>query len=122
MLGPNGYHRHFGGCAYRAVSAAQPRPEVQVRCDGRTGELVPLLSNAGSGPCSLTLQSNAYAAYSSSHTLAPRSETTLRLPVAGNGHWYDLSARVSGHPEYLRRLAGRVETGRHTVSDPALGA
>lgn len=109
MLGPNGYHRHFSGSAYRAVSAAQPRPEVQVRCDGRTGELVLLLSNA-------------YAVYSSSHTLAPRSETTLRLPVAGNGHWYDLSARVSGHPEYLRRLAGRVETGRHTVSDPALGA
>ena len=121
VLGPNGYHRHFSGSAYRAVSAAQPRPEVQARCDAATGELVLLLSNAGSGPCTLTLKSNAYAAYSSSHTLPARSETTLRLPMAANGHWYDLSARVTGQPEYLRRLAGRVETGRHTVSDPALG-
>ena len=45
----------------------------------------------------------------------------MRIPVAGNGYWYDLSATVSGQTDYVRRFAGRVETGRHTVSDPALG-
>ena len=55
------------------------------------------------------------------HTLGPRTELTVRIPVAANGYWYDISATVSGQTDYLRRFAGRVETGRHTVSDPALG-
>jgi phospholipase C len=45
----------------------------------------------------------------------------VRIPTASNAYWYDLSAAVSGQPDYLRRFAGRVETGRHTISDPALG-
>ncbi|MCR5864151.1 phosphocholine-specific phospholipase C [Aquincola sp. J276] len=121
VLGPDGYHRHFTGSAFRAVSAAQPRPELQVRSDARTGELVLMLANAGSGPCTFTLRSNAYRSLAATHVLAARSELSLRLPVADSGWWYDFSATVTGHPEYLRRFAGRVETGRHTVSDPALG-
>ncbi len=121
VLGPNGYHRHFTGSALRAAAAGQPRPEVQVACHAETGELVLRFINAGSAPCSFTLSANAYTSQSSSHTLAARSETSLRLPVAATDYWYDFSVKVSGHPEYQRRFAGRVETGRHTVSDPALG-
>jgi phospholipase C len=121
VLGPNGYHRHFTGSALRAIAAGQPRPDVQVRCDAATGELALRLVNAGTAPCTFNLAANAYAALSQSHTLAPRSELAVRVPTAGNGYWYDFSATVSGQPDYLRRFAGRVETGRHTVSDPALG-
>ena len=121
VLGPNGYHRHFTGSALRAVAAGQPRPDVQVLCDARTGELVLRLVNAGAAPCTFNLVANAYAPFRQLQTLAPRAELTLRIPVAANGYWYDVSATVSSQPDYLRRCAGRVETGRHTVSDPALG-
>ena len=121
VLGPNGYHRHFSGSALRAVAAGQPRPEVQVLCDGATGELVLLLRNAGAAPCTFTLSANAYTTLNQSHTLKPRSELSLRLPVATSDYWYDFSATVAGQPDYRRSFAGRVETGRHTVSDPALG-
>ncbi|MGF6181656.1 phosphocholine-specific phospholipase C [Massilia sp. UYP32] len=121
VLGPNGYHRHFTGSALRAVAAGQPRPDVQVRCDAAAGELVLRLVNGGAAPCTFNLGANAYAALRQQHTLAPRTELTVRIPVAGNDYWYDFSATVSGQPDYLRRFAGRVETGRHTVSDPALG-
>ncbi len=121
VLGPNGYHRHFTGSALRAVAAGQPRPDVQVRCDAATGELVLRLINGGVAPCTFNLAANAYAQLRQQHTLAPRTELTVRIPVAGNDYWYDFSATVSGQPDYLRRFAGRVETGRHTVSDPALG-
>jgi len=57
----------------------------------------------------------------STHTVAARGELTVRVPVTGSDCWYDFSVKVTGHPEYVRRFAGRVETGRHTVSDPALG-
>ena len=121
VLGPNGYHRHFTGSALRAVAAGQPRPDVQVRCDAGSGDLVLRLVNSGAAPCTFNLAANAYAALRQQTTLAPRSESVIRIPVAGNDYWYDLSATVSGQPDYLRRFAGRVETGRHTVSDPALG-
>jgi phospholipase C len=121
VLGPNGYHRHFTGSALRAVAAGQPRPEVQVRCDAVTGELVLRLMNSGAAPCTFNLAANAYAAVRQMHTVAPRTEVAVRIPVANNSYWYDLSATVSSQPDYLRRFAGRVETGRHTVSDPALG-
>jgi phospholipase C len=121
VLGPNGYHRHFTGSALRAVAAGQPRPDVQVRCDASTGELVLRFVNLGAAPCTFSLTANAYAPLRQLHTLAPRTELVVRIPVAGNGYWYDFSATVSSQPDYLRRFAGRVETGRHTVSDPALG-
>jgi phospholipase C len=121
VLGPNGYHRHFTGSALRAVAAGQPRPDVQVRCDARTGELVLRFVNLGVAPCTFNLAANAYASLKQLYTLAPRTELTVRLPVASNGYWYDFSATVSSQPDYVRRFAGRVETGRHTVSDPALG-
>ena len=33
--------------------------------------------------------------------------------------WYDLAVTTSASAAFLRRLAGRVETGRASVSDPA---
>jgi hypothetical protein len=35
--------------------------------------------------------------------------------------WYDLSVTTNAHPHFQRRLAGHVETGRSSMSDPALG-
>jgi phospholipase C len=121
VLGPNGYHRHFTGSALRAVAAGQPRPDVEVRCDAATGQLVLRFVNLGSSPCTFNLNANAYAPLRETVTLPARNELTMRVPVAGNGYWYDLSATVSGQPDYVRRFAGRVETGRPTMSDPALG-
>jgi len=121
VLGPNGYHRHFTGNALRAVAAGQPRPDVQVLCDGITGDLVLKFVNAGMAPCNFSLNANAYMTLAQNHVLAPRSEKSVRLPMSASDYWYDLSATVSGQPDYRRSFAGRVETGRHTVSDPALG-
>jgi phospholipase C len=35
--------------------------------------------------------------------------------------WYDLIVTVAGDPSFAYRLAGHVETGRESFSDPALG-
>lgn len=42
-------------------------------------------------------------------------------PLAASGYWYDLSVQVAQAPQFLRRLAGRLATGAHGISDPALG-
>ena len=35
--------------------------------------------------------------------------------------WYDLTLEVESDPTFRQRLAGHVETGQDSVSDPALG-
>jgi len=35
--------------------------------------------------------------------------------------WYDVSVEVNTDPNFLRRLAGHVENGRASTSDPAFG-
>ena len=42
-------------------------------------------------------------------------------PLANSNAWYDFSVTLNEDPAYLRRFAGRVETGRHGSSDPAMG-
>jgi len=36
--------------------------------------------------------------------------------------WYDLSIEVEADSSFKQRLAGHVETGKDSVTDPAIGA
>ena len=48
-------------------------------------------------------------------------ETLLSWSLEASGQWYDLAVTCDSDKAFYRRLAGRVETGRHAVSDPAMG-
>jgi phospholipase C len=48
-------------------------------------------------------------------------ETRLSWSMQDSGGWYDFSLSIDELPGYLRRFAGRVETGRDSVSDPRMG-
>jgi phospholipase C len=121
LLGPNGFHRHFTGNARRAAAAAQPNPEVQVAGDRASGDLLVKLVNTGSIACTFQLRANRYQPGTvTEHSVVPRSETVLRLPLVTSGRWYDFSVKVRGQADFSRRFAGRVETGAPSVSDPAM--
>jgi phospholipase C len=42
--------------------------------------------------------------------------------LGGTSGWYDLTLAVEGDSGFARQLAGHVETGRDSFSDPAIGA
>jgi phospholipase C len=44
-----------------------------------------------------------------------------RWPLKSTFGWYDLSVKADADPGFLWRLAGHLENGRESVSDPALG-
>lgn len=48
-------------------------------------------------------------------------ETTLRWSLDASGQWYDFAVTCDADAAFYRRLAGRIETGRHAVSDPGMG-
>jgi phospholipase C len=122
VLGPNGFHRHFTGNARRVAAAGQPNPDVIVTADAVNKTLVVKLSNSGPVAATFTLVANQY--YPSAPVLrnvVARSWVELRLPLNDSAGWYDFSVKVNGQADYSRRFAGRLESGEHSVSDPAMG-
>jgi phospholipase C len=84
-------------------------------------QLVVTLTNSGVMPAVFTVTSNAYGSVAATTVIVvPRSQTRFNWLVSTTGGWYDLSVTVKGSPEYVRRLAGRMETGAASVSDPAM--
>jgi phospholipase C len=113
LHGPNGFLRRFRGGRPEAV-------EVSCRYDGAGETLQILLRNGGAGPFTVRT-ANAYATGETRvHALAPGAEITDLWPIAEAAHWYDVSVTLAEDPRFLRRLAGHVETGRPSRSDPAL--
>jgi len=53
--------------------------------------------------------------------VAGGSMNKLQWDLSGSASWYDFSVTCDADPAFYRRFAGRVETGRDSVSDPAMG-
>jgi phospholipase C len=117
VLGPNGFHRHATGRTDDAAS-----PQVAVSFDQGAQALSVLLHNPGTAAATFTLTANAYlAAPARSALVAPGATAALPWPLAHTGFWYDLQVQVAHLPGFLRRYAGRMETGSDGISDPAMG-
>ncbi|MDR3510608.1 MAG: phospholipase C, phosphocholine-specific [Caulobacteraceae bacterium] len=113
LHGPNGFVRTYRGDG--------PAVEVEARYDAARARLVLDIRNEGT--TTLTVQvADAYSkAPARSHRLAAGARAQDAWPIAASAHWYDLSVGLAEQPGFLRRLAGHVETGRPSFSDPALG-
>jgi phospholipase C len=119
VLAPNGWHRHFTGNLPRAgLSAA--RPEVHTTADAANLDLVLALSNTGTVACTFTVKALRYDSVNQEVIVPAGSSQTVRVPVAADHRWYDLSVRIQEAPGFSRRLAGHLENGEASVSDPAM--
>ncbi|WP_317204510.1 phosphocholine-specific phospholipase C [Janthinobacterium sp.] len=122
VLGPNGFHRHFRGDANASALRLSPNPEIQVCYDIVNGSVTAKLHNTGSGAATVTLRANAYLdAAPLTVTLPAQTELEQTWSLCDCGNWYDFSVQVQELPGYARRFAGRVETGKDSISDPAMG-
>jgi phospholipase C len=106
--GPNGFYREFMG----------EGPDIRAKPAGCDLHLA--ITNSSPAVVRLTLTS-AYDGFPSHVTARPGSTVTVMAPTAFGTGWYDVSVTSDADPRYLRRLAGHVETGRPSVSDPSLG-
>jgi len=64
---------------------------------------------------------DAYTGKSPARVLPSRHTFDGKLELDRFGGWYDLIIRVSGDDIFKYQLAGHVETGKDSISDPALG-
>ena len=121
VLGPNGFHRHFIGGGVGLAGEAQP--QVRPAYDLSAGAISAELHNAGRTTMTFVLTANAYLREAAQAVQVEAGGTALHSwNLAASGYWYDFSVQVEQAPQFLRRFAGRLETGAHGISDPALGA
>ncbi|HVW41186.1 MAG TPA: phospholipase C, phosphocholine-specific [Amycolatopsis sp.] len=107
--GPNGFFRRFAGTARG--------PEVTARHD-RRGAVLLVLANNGTGTVRLTV-GNAYGrSRPATYVLGPGGRTTASVSTQDGHNWYDISVTSEGDKTFLRRLAGHVETGQPSTSEP----
>lgn len=115
VFGPNGYFQKFTG------SVRANEPSVAIDFDHKKGGVSIVLKNSGTTPLQLSIVSNAYGyATEGPINIAPGRERRKKWKLSGSGNWYDFSVKTESG--YLQRFAGRVETGKHSVSDPAMAA
>ena len=113
ILGPAGYHRHFRGMA-------EPPLGLTAAFDPKAVQLTLSLRNTGDKAIDANAMGNAYALKTWRVSVPPGGAVSDAWPLDKQGGWYDLSLTLPGHPGWLRRYAGRLETGRDSISDPEM--
>lgn len=109
VAGPNGFHRRLVG---------EPDAGLEAGVRVRGGMLLVTLTNTGTEPRTAIVDS-PYGGEPWRVVLEPR-EVGSRAWATQQG-WYDLTVRLKDEPDWLRRLAGRIETGADSISDPLMG-
>jgi len=123
--GPNGFLRRFAGkqtTQHFWNSRDRANPEVAEGYDVANGNLQLRLKNDGNTRCQFKIV-NAYdSSKPLTHMVRGGDSDTVYLDLRHVYGWYDLTITVDCDASFTRRIAGHVETGKPSMSDPALGA
>ncbi|MDO9451837.1 MAG: phospholipase C, phosphocholine-specific [Stagnimonas sp.] len=121
LLGPNGFHRSYTGAA-AIGNAISSNPDISLCYDIANGDVLVTMSNTGAMPVDFSLTPNAYFSSAPQRFTVDAGKTVQQtLVLKDSGHWYDFTASTTGTNAVMRRFAGRVETGKPSISDPAMG-
>lgn len=118
VLSANGFHRHFVGNTNSKIQA-----EIRVCYDIANGNVYVDLMNQSATPVTFIVTPKAYFATTTAQQLTVNAgqEQQLHWNLTDSGHWYDFEVTIKEDTNWLRRFAGRVETGEHGITDPAMG-
>ncbi len=117
VYGPNGFMRFFKGSTGSGSAALDVRPQY---IPGGLGSIFLIITNVGSHKATVTVL-DAYSGEKNTRVLGPRGGTETKLLFDRFHGWYDLVITVAEDPTFENRLAGHIETGSDSISDPAMG-
>jgi phospholipase C len=111
--GPNGFFRRFqgGGPANLAVTTSY---------DGGGEEITLTVRNVGRAGVRATV-TDRYAKHASDLTVKAGRDQSRDFSIERSRGWYGLVVTAAGDARFRCELAGHVENGRASISDPAMG-
>ncbi|WP_426161929.1 phosphocholine-specific phospholipase C [Pseudoduganella sp. R-34] len=122
VVGPGGFQREFAGVLALATATGGARPEAWLNANPLAMSVDIVLSNVeGLRAATFRIVDNAYGRAATSHTVAAGQQAVVSIPVGASYGWYDLAVTCDFDAQYLRRMAGRVENGQASRTDPVLG-
>jgi phospholipase C len=112
--GPNGFYREFAG--------GRTDPDLHVRLIESSSEAVTVhVTNVHPRrPYRIEVRDRTYGGSGVTGTVPPSGTVAWPIDLSASRGWYDLAVTVDGAGAFERRFAGRVETGRWGISDPAM--
>ncbi|WP_035844362.1 phosphocholine-specific phospholipase C [Kitasatospora azatica] len=113
VFGPNGFLRRLRNPGKTAG------PEVTARHNAATGNLELTFTNAATADAHLTV-TNAYGGAPQSLTVRKGATVSYCVDLSACHNWYDVTVTSTSTTDFVRRLAGHVETGAPGVSDPGI--
>jgi len=117
VYGPNGFVRFFRGSVGPGVAAVDVRSRYGTE---DSGSIKWKITNLAGTKAEVSVQ-DAYGGNVVSQLLQPQDTFEDELSLGQFHGWYDLVVTAAGDPTFNYRLAGHVETGEDSFSDPALG-
>ena len=114
VYGPNGYYRSFKGNV-----GATEEPVVHVGYEVSRGGVQLKVRNTLEKPIDITITDNAYHLGGPwTHKIRVGDDFEKLIWLATSGNWYDFTITCAQNSGFERRVAGRVETGKDSYSDP----
>ncbi|WP_414445089.1 phosphocholine-specific phospholipase C [Burkholderia sp. 22PA0106] len=119
VYGPNGYFRRFMGSASGDTAA---HPDLTTCYDVANGNVYVTLANAGTQTMTVTATDVAYGQPARTLSIPAGQSVEAHWDLSCNAAWYDLQFTMADNTSWVRRIAGHVETGKTSTTDPAATA
>ena len=118
VYGPNGFVRYFNGSVGSSAAVLDVRSSYDKGED--SGSIRWRITSVAAHQAAVSVL-DAYTGKLKTRTLQPHDSFEDELSLEKFHGWYDLIVTVAGDTTFKYRLAGHVETGKDSFSDPALG-
>jgi phospholipase C len=117
VYGPNGFFRGFKG---GMLDPSRANLGVLASYDVDDDAITLVIVNQASQPAQVRVF-DKYTGKTIHRVLAPSESTSRRWSLERTWGWYEFAITVDGDTGFEYRLAGHLETGDDSVSDPAMG-
>jgi phospholipase C len=128
VYGPNGFFRELSGNTDDPIYAGC----VYERSKDKkhlTGNIALQIMSTSDRPLECVITDNAYKTgvrkhnldMTADHHFPEKGNALISLNLDKSFGWYDITVTVTGNNTFMRRYAGRVETGKASKTDPFMG-
>ena len=118
VYGPNGFYRLYQG-SFATASQANLSLKISYEKEGPGVRIE--IQNRGSATSRVQVLDQYTDRQLLDHPLRPGARISRHWSLEETFGWYDLTVAVESDPSFRQRLAGHVESGNDSVTDPAIG-
>lgn len=119
VYGPNGFYREYMGSGNESVFEVECKPRIKSQKASYTLDI--LVRNHSGTPLNLTAKDQVYQKMEKAFSVGANSTAELAIDTSKFKGWYEFSILSASHSELKHTLAGRIETGEESISDPQMG-